>query len=83
MLLHEKKGPENRRNEVKLPPPPPLRRPLKHSMHSALQMKYENAQYGWDFPEGIPEKFGKDPGNAFGAFLGIPLESTAGIPQTL
>ena len=40
-------------------------------------------QYGWDFPEEIPEKFWKDPGNALRAFPGIPLESTAGIPQTL
>ena len=40
-------------------------------------------QYGWDFPEEIPEKFRKDPGNALRAFPGIPLESTAGIPQTL
>ena len=35
------------------------------------------SQYGWDSPEEIPEKFQKDPGP------GIPLESTAGIPQTL
>ena len=40
-------------------------------------------QYGRDFPEEIPEKFRKDPGNALRAFPGIPLESTAGIPQTL
>ena len=40
-------------------------------------------QYGWDFPEGIPEEFRKDPGNALRAFPGIPLESTAGIPQAL
>ena len=40
-------------------------------------------QYGWDFPEEIPEKFRKDPGNALRAFPGIPVESTAGIPQTL
>ena len=40
-------------------------------------------QYGWDFPEVIPEKFRKDPGNALRAFPGIPLESMAGIPQTL
>ena len=32
---------------------------------------------------GLPEKFRKDPGNALRAFPGIPLESTAGIPQTL
>ena len=35
-------------------------------------------QYGWDFPEEIPEKFRKDPGNALRAFPGISLESTAG-----
>ena len=40
-------------------------------------------QYGWDFPEEIPEKFRKDPGNALRAFPGIPVESTAGIPQAL
>ena len=40
-------------------------------------------QYGWDFPEEIPEKFRKDPGNALRAFPGISLESTAGMPQTL
>ena len=36
----------------------------------------------WDFPEEIPEEFRKDPGNALRAFPGIPLEITAGIPQT-
>ena len=40
-------------------------------------------QYGWDFPEEIPENIRKDPGNALRAFPGIPLKSTAGIPQTL
>ena len=40
-------------------------------------------QYGWDFPEEIPEKFRKDPGNALRAFPGISLESTAGMPQAL
>ena len=40
-------------------------------------------QYGWDFPEEIPEKFRKDTGNALRAFPGISLESTAGMPQTL
>ena len=40
-------------------------------------------QCGWDFPEEIPKKFQKDPGNALRAFPGIPLESTAGMPQTL
>ena len=38
-------------------------------------------QYGWDFPEGIPEEF--FPGNALRAFPGILVESTAGMPQTL
>ena len=37
-------------------------------------------QYGWDFPEEIPEKFRKDPGNALRAFPGIPVKSTAGMP---
>ena len=37
-------------------------------------------QYGWDFPEEIPENFRKDPGNALRAFPGVPLESTAGMP---
>ena len=40
-------------------------------------------QYGWDFPEEIPEEFRKDPGNALRPFPGISLESKAGIPQTL
>ena len=40
-------------------------------------------QYGRDFPEEIPEKLRKDPVNALRAFPGIPLESTAGIPQAL
>ena len=40
-------------------------------------------QYGWDFPEEIPEKFRKEPGKALRAFPGISLESTAGMPQTL
>ena len=39
--------------------------------------------YGWDFPEEIPEKFRKDPGNALRAFPGIIFESTAGMPQAL
>ena len=30
-------------------------------------------QYGWDFPEEIPENFRKDPGNALRAFPGIRL----------
>ena len=37
-------------------------------------------QYGWDFPEEIPENIRKDPGNALREFPGIPLESAAGIP---
>ena len=36
-------------------------------------------KYGWDFPE----KIWHDPSNALRAFLGIPLESTAGTPQAL
>ena len=40
-------------------------------------------QYGWDFPEEIPEKLRKDTGNDLRAFPGIPVKSTAGIPQTL
>ena len=40
-------------------------------------------RYGWDFPEEIPEKLRKDPGNALRTFPGIPLKSTAGIPQAL
>ena len=40
-------------------------------------------QYGWHFPGEIPEKFRKDSGNALRAFPGIPVESTAGIPQAL
>ena len=44
---------------------------------------FRTRQYGWDFPEEIPEEFRKDPGNALRAFPGIPLESTAGMPQAL
>ena len=33
--------------------------------------------------EEIPEKFRKDPGNALRAVPGIPVKSTAGIPQAL
>ena len=40
-------------------------------------------QYGWHFPEEIPEQFRKDPRNALRAFPGISVESTAGMPQTL
>ena len=40
-------------------------------------------QYGWDFPEEFRKSSGKTPGNALRAFPGIPLESTAGMPQTL
>ena len=40
-------------------------------------------QYGWDFPEEIPEKFRKDPGNALRVFPEILLKSTAGNRQTL
>ena len=40
-------------------------------------------QYGWAFPEAIPEKFRKDPKNALRAFPGIPIESTAGIPSPI
>ena len=54
--------------------------------HRWLRLKVKigpHPQYGWDFPEEIPEKFRKDPGNALRAFPGIPVESTAGMPQTL
>ena len=40
-------------------------------------------QDGWDFPEAIPEKFRKDHRNALRAFPRIPLDNTAGIPQTV
>ena len=56
---------------------------LSEFSNSSLQ-GYESGphpQYGWDFPEEIPEKIRKDPGNALRAFPGIPLESTAGMPQ--
>ena len=53
--------------------------PVAHGKHQTEP----HPQYGWDFPERTPEKFRKDPGNALRAFPGIPLESTAGIPQTL
>ena len=35
------KGPENRKNEGKLPPPPPRCRPLKHSMTRERERKRE------------------------------------------
>ena len=35
------------------------------------------------FLEQILEELRKDPGNAFRAFPGIPLETTAGTPETL
>ena len=41
-------------------------------------------QYGWDFPEEIPEKFRNFfPETLSERFLGLSLESTAGMPQTL
>ena len=39
-------------------------------------------QYGWDFPEEIPEKFRKDPGNALRAFPGIPHREYGWDPQS-
>ena len=53
------------------------------SLSGPFSAHWPHPQYGWDFPEEIPEKFRKDPGNALRAFPGIPLESTAGMPQTL
>ena len=39
-------------------------------------------QYGWDFPEEIPEKFRKDPGNALRAFPGsFPSRVRLGSPK--
>ena len=62
-----------------------LRTVLKHCKTLYLR-QFDNLwampRYGWDFPEEIPEEFRKDPGNALRAFPGIPLESTAGMPQT-
>ena len=40
-------------------------------------------QYGWDFPEEIPEEFWKNSRKRSHSVPGIFLESTAGIPQTL
>ena len=65
--------------------------PYDHSIWSILSSMSPNtsiafgppSRYGWHFPEEIPEKFRKDPGNALRAFPGIPVESTAGMPQTL
>ena len=37
-------------------------------------------QYGWDFPEEIPEKFRKDPGNAE-RFLEFPSRVRLGCPK--
>ena len=47
---------------------------------TCLHIIRPHPQYGWDFPEEIPEEFRKDTGNALRAFPGIPVESTAGIP---
>ena len=64
-----------------------LASPVKTSTGNDFPRKYQRVnnfpQYGWDFPEEIPEEFRKDPGNALRVFPGISLESTAGIPQTL
>ena len=38
-------------------------------------------QYSWDFPEEIPEKIWKDPGNALRAFPGIPSRVWLGSPK--
>ena len=54
-----------------------------HSAVMAQSVLGPYPQHGWDFPEEIPEKFRKDPGNALRAFPGISLESTAGMPQAL
>ena len=54
---------------------------MKHSERQMIARPHP--LYGWDFPEKIPEKFRKDPGNALRVFPGIPLQSMAGIPQAL
>ena len=79
--LEKTLGPANvviakRRNRGKTP-----LSPRSNSLDSLFSGPHP--QYGWDFPEEIPEKFRKDHGNALRAFPRIPLESTAGIPQTL
>ena len=53
------------------------------SLERCVLLLGEHPQYGWDFPEEIPEKFGISSGNALRACPGISLESTAGMPQTL
>ena len=45
------------------------------SLSSVLKFGGPYPQYGWDFPEEIPEEFRKDPGNGLRAFPGIPLTS--------
>ena len=42
----------------------------KELSHPLLTGPYP--QYGWDFPEEIPEELRKDPGNALRSFPGIP-----------
>ena len=49
---------------------------------SFCAVKRTHPQYGWDFPGEVPEK-PEDPGTAHIAYPGIPLESTAGMPQAL
>ena len=41
-----------------------------------------HTQYDWDFLEEIPEKIPERPRNTLRAFPGIPLKSTAGIPNS-
>ena len=38
-------------------------------------------QYGWDFPEEIPEKFRKDPGTLSERFLEFPSRVRLGCPK--
>ena len=68
-------------NPLKTSQPNPSKRPNIHPLKNS--MFGPHPQYGWDFPEEIPEEFRKDPGNALRAFPGISLESTVGMPQTL
>ena len=58
---------------------------LKHFyrlFHWTFPLPGPYPQYGWDFPEEIPEKIRKDPGNALRAFPGIPVEEYGWDPPS-
>ena len=56
---------------------------LKLTEHDSKRQKWAIPPVRLGLSGRNSEKFRKDPGNALRAFPGIPLESTAGMPQTL